>query len=932
MYSHTFFYRLLCALVAASMMLTACSSGTQTGPSASATAGGTPQPASKPTESNPGSEQEDSHPVITFAASEWERSLYEPLIEQFNTEHPEMTVQFAPLPDNYGVSENGEVQQDYTRMLASSGDTFIIGGVIGVPESYLRDIQPLIEADPTSEVDDFWPGALETCQDIEGRQLGVPLWLGINGIFYDAEVFEAAGQPLPKPGWTWDEFRITLSALAKTEGENRRYALVEQYSSILTPLIEAVVDENGGEVDAETLQPIIQWYLDLVEAKAIYPPGYYEEGKDEAWQKYWEEMQNLFKGENRPAMWPGSITDYIPGGDYFSPNEEDPMAGMAIKEFGFAPYPVAADNPNDKTSPLWSQCAAISSGSKNPRAAWKWLNFLSRQRLVRDSYGPWEKLQLPARSSVADAAGYWDMLPGGSHEAIRYIVAHGWYGSAYPEVTYSVMDAVNKVVAGKAALAAALAEAETARTASTTPSPTPNTTPIVVATPRPTLSADTTVIDYYASVWGPEREALMKLVEAYNKANPGVSVVMRNEFSPAEKEDYEEALSKEFDCFLWYPTYTSAFNATEEQKEPSFLSLDALIETEGPEFLQDFDAGLLSTYRKDGALYGLPAFNVPQIMAYNIDLLQKRGIEPPNPGWTFDDFVSLVTEAASTSAADRSYGMMYSEWDTFLFDSNGVKWLDLSGSAPAVLFDSADFINSLAWMDGLVKSGALLIQNETNWEESQKAIEEGRIAFWITQVGQPQGWYFSEQEPSFDIGVATMPVVENPSSSYMYGSSDQGQFISAQSDNPQACWNWIKFLSEQPTAFTGVPARKSVQRSPQWEAAVGQEYAETYRQAAAQSRPFDPAAYESAYSPISWPIYTWRQEITSALFKGEDYNKVIPKAQQKAEDYLACMASVDQESLDEAELQEEVTRCAQQADPENPQWQGVRGGGQGIGG
>ena len=36
--------------------------------------------------------------VISFAANEYQRNLYEPLIEEFNQQNPGITVQFVPLP------------------------------------------------------------------------------------------------------------------------------------------------------------------------------------------------------------------------------------------------------------------------------------------------------------------------------------------------------------------------------------------------------------------------------------------------------------------------------------------------------------------------------------------------------------------------------------------------------------------------------------------------------------------------------------------------------------------------------------------------------------------------------------------------------------------------------------------------------------------
>ena len=40
-----------------------------------------------------------------------------------------------------------------------------------------------------------------------------------------------------------------------------------------------------------------------------------------------------------------------------------------------------------------------------------------------------------------------------------------------------------------------------------------------------------------------------------------------------------------------------------------------------------------------------------------------------------------------------------------------------------------------------------------------------------------------------------------------------GYYISAQAKEPQACWQWITFLSQEPGAVQGLPARRSLAES-----------------------------------------------------------------------------------------------------------------------
>jgi len=143
---------------------------------------GSTQPTLHPTNADQPKIKEEGNITITFAADEYQRNLYEPLIEEFNLQNPGIRVQFVPLPQ----PEPGELQgeADWIRMLASSGDTTLTYGVWMVGSSrsaYFRDLDPLIDTNPAFDSDDFWPGALDACGDHDEHTIGIPLLTNIRG-------------------------------------------------------------------------------------------------------------------------------------------------------------------------------------------------------------------------------------------------------------------------------------------------------------------------------------------------------------------------------------------------------------------------------------------------------------------------------------------------------------------------------------------------------------------------------------------------------------------------------------------------------------------------------------------------------------------------------------------------------------------------------
>jgi len=105
----------------------------------------------------------------------------------------------------------------------------------------------------------------------------------------------------------------------------------------------------------------------------------------------------------------------------------------------------------------------------------------------------------------------------------------------------------------------------------------------------------------------------------------------------------------------------------------------------------------------------------------------------------------------------------------------------------------------------------------------------------------------------------------------------EGYFVSSQAQHPDACWQWISFLSEQ-TSHRLMPARKSLAESAAYEQQVGSDVAAVAR-----------ASMESAMLPSPrlvefggvWEIFwTALDEIVSGRSTPEE---AMISAQQEAE-------------------------------------------------
>ncbi|HSF81213.1 MAG TPA: extracellular solute-binding protein [Anaerolineales bacterium] len=846
--------------------------------------------------------------IITFAAPEYQRQLFEPLMEAFHEQNPAITVQFVDLFQFFSPAEEYNPQNPF-RKLAQAADTFLIQAPFTWNKSmdlslYFRNLQPLYESDPSFQPDDFWPGILNSCADTYGNTVGLPLTASVNGIFYDEAAFEAVGVPYPKPGWTWDDFQKAIAALADKRGSEIKYGFYDQPElsmSILAPLVSHHLQVHSGEVDAAVLLNEAKWYIDLAKAEVLF--GIQTE-EDLTYEVY-DKMMMLFQDDAlRPAMWVDTLISWVPTIEAIS-DPNNPFSGMSIDRFGFAPYPLSADGSSAQTSQSLVECAAISAGSTNPRAAWAWLDFLSRNWIVMDKTHVYELGRIPTRKSVAEAAGYWNLLPAKAEPAVRYTLEHGTYGFAYPDLFAEIRLALGKTISENADFALVL-EAAIAARPETTPSPSDE-APIVVATPRAPLPEGVTVIEYYYNAYDPkEFTALQALVEQFNQREPSIQVSLLIDFTGNWEEHWSTTMANNFDCFTADAPYWEEFDAE------SVLNLNSLINNEPATFVSDFSPQMMDKFRHEGNQYALPASSQLQMLAYNADLLARRGLSAPPNDWTFDDFIDLATAAASTSDIDPSYGYLYDPNQEFIFLGRGLKWLDTQSTPPQVYLDTPEMLQHLRWLSRLKQDG-VFIDQRTDWEKVNTIMFSGQLAFWPARMGEKAWWFQgSGQEPAFKIGIAPMPQLSrgNP---LISDSIDRGHYISTQSQDPRACWEWIKFISEQPNLFAGLPARQSIVESPAWEAGIGRADAAAYRAAFANYKPAEVADMDMLN--VLWPVIGWRDQAIWAALEGQELQPVLIAQQQKAEAYLACTIALDT-SVPNEQLSEDILACQQQAEPE----------------
>lgn len=843
--------------------------------------------------------------TVTFGVQGFQRAQYTGLVEQFNAENSEVQVQIVVLDD---LMRSG-VQFDPDQMLrqvVSAADTAVPFFITpsAIEKGYFQDLQPLMDADPTFDEDDFYAAALNAYR-ADGGTYALPRLVRVQVLNYNQDLWQAANLPAPAPDWEWSDLIAAAEELAQTRGgEVEVYGLMEigGVATLIGELQQAgvnIIDTPVEELqlDDPVFVEALEDTADLVESGAVYVPV--TESGVSSFNS--NEMQELIENQ-RVAMWTSNLL----------PDEAISDLDFAL---GAAPLP---------DSPIFSfgnvEGYVMSSGTEHPEEAWRWLEFLSRQPLAEGPGMAMMGNQAPARISVAEESGYWADMDNEREAAIRAtlerptnLVPQSLFSGVSP---FAVLNSsLEAVLTDEATPQQALIEAqaefdEQLAEVQLTPEPTPDTGPIVVATPVTEQAPEgATPITYYSPNMG-DGSVIRELVQEFQAEHPEIFVELTDQIDDSVRESTETEvtnLAATTDCFTWWGRPSPDDSA-------SLLDLQPLLDAD-PNFTDDdYPAALLGLLQHDGALYGLPLTVSLPTLNYNLTAFEAAGLEAPTADWTTDDFLLAVEQLDNgAQGANRQYGFvtvgsMTNDLDYFLrqFDAQPVQGPD---DAPELHFTDPAVLEGVQYYVDLLQNYSpherlIGYQQQASFDsEPFQLLQEGRIGMWF---GFGFAFFGPAGPEGFEMGVAPPPLSGNTVNVDDFQLITQ--YISAETEHAGACWDWITFLSEQPAFMQGntFPARISVTESPEYLDQAQPGATEVY---AAYRERFAAAPEGGEQRPLFGGVQSvdpfWFYQAVDRAMQGEDLERELQAAEDLTRQFIECM-----------QVEEDAAACTTSVDPE----------------
>ncbi len=217
---------------------------------------------------------------ITFAAwgSDAELETDQAVLDAFQKEYPNVKVNFEPINDDYKTKVE-------TMMLAGDAPDVIYGHPKYFQEwskmGLLLDLQPYFDNNEQFQNESVYATNLYEAFKYDGDMMST-----VNGadtflLFYNKDLFDAAGVPYPTDDWTWDDFLAACDKLTvDTDGDGKtdQYAISagkgrEQITAYMAAfggnLYDDVNNPTEVKVDSEENKEALQMWYDL-----IYKYGY----------------------------------------------------------------------------------------------------------------------------------------------------------------------------------------------------------------------------------------------------------------------------------------------------------------------------------------------------------------------------------------------------------------------------------------------------------------------------------------------------------------------------------------------------------------------------------------------------------------------------------------------------------------------------------
>ncbi|MDW5327984.1 ABC transporter substrate-binding protein [Plantactinospora sp. KLBMP9567] len=391
---------------------------------------------------------EPTAPVtISFASWVGEQPEMKKLVQQFQTEHPNIKIELQNVPaeeanEKLTAQVAGGNPPDVAFIDASTTANFASRKALVNLDNYLRRSE-IVKADA-------YVPAFKTFTTYEDSMYGLPFDGESTALFYRTDLFAAAG--LTGPPTTWEQYEAAAKALtdpAKRTYGHAMFASSPEAAYYWYPWLW----QNGGKLLSDDGKEVLfnkdegkraaEYYVNL----AKYAP---------------KDYLNSNSYDGRQAFANGQVGMYV-AGSWFAGTLADEFPAIDGK-WATAPLPQGSAGCG---TTIAGDALVIFSQSKQTDAAWKFIEFLSKpDNVAQWTYKSEDGTTLPPITSLLDSPDLVKTKPvlEGFAAAMKCGVSNVFANPDWPKIEEALNEQLAKAIYGEQtaaqALDAAAAEAE----------------------------------------------------------------------------------------------------------------------------------------------------------------------------------------------------------------------------------------------------------------------------------------------------------------------------------------------------------------------------------------------------------------------------------------------------------------------------------------
>ncbi|HEX9617144.1 MAG TPA: extracellular solute-binding protein [Anaerolineales bacterium] len=341
----------------------------------------------------------DPEEPVTVSFAFWgdpETPYWQKMVEEFQAVHPNISIEFQVVPSE-------EMFDKLLTQIAGNNppDTAYVSdwmtGALAQNEGLVA-IDDYVTRSTVIDLSDYVEAFLQPAS-VDGVQFGLPFASETTGLFYRTDRFAEVGLDPNHPPETWEEFLEYAEKLTNTAESKYGYAVFAPPSEAAYYFYPWLWQAGGDQVDPDNPDDVIwdspegqkaaEFYTNL----AQYSP---------------QDLLNATSWDGRVPFANGDIGMYMAGAWF---------AGVLLTEFPDATGKwAAAPLPQDErcATTIAGDHLVIFRGTKNPEAAFKWIEFLSApENMVEYNLGTpdYPGTLLPPRTSLLEDPTLYESRP-----------------------------------------------------------------------------------------------------------------------------------------------------------------------------------------------------------------------------------------------------------------------------------------------------------------------------------------------------------------------------------------------------------------------------------------------------------------------------------------------------------------------------------------